>query len=192
MHCRLRGAPSPTSSSQMSLKPQMPLQTIADFWCNTEKSEAAMSLLWSADVLVILDREIWIIQQWNSILNESFLNVVFNDVSKGPFTSQVYWWQVYLQKNLVPIFILCGVWVLLARFQTSTLFICSLRLGVDTEKPSSQTAALKKVNLRFRFDLILYQCFAWGSRVLYRKALVSLSWLLLMAVLQSLWTVNYF
>lgn len=39
----------------MSVKPQMPLQTFAVFWRNTEKSEAAMSLLWSAEVLVILD-----------------------------------------------------------------------------------------------------------------------------------------
>lgn len=42
----------------------MPLQTFAVFWRNTEKSEAAMSLLWSADVLIILDGEsgkIWIV-----------------------------------------------------------------------------------------------------------------------------------
>jgi len=55
MHCRLRGEPNPNSRSQMSMKPQTPLQTFAVFWRNTEKSEAAMSLLWSAEVLVILD-----------------------------------------------------------------------------------------------------------------------------------------
>lgn len=35
----------------------MPLQTFAVFWRNTEKSEAAMSLLWSAEVSVILDSD---------------------------------------------------------------------------------------------------------------------------------------
>lgn len=32
----------------------MPQQTFSVFWCNTEKSGAALSLLWSAEVLVIL------------------------------------------------------------------------------------------------------------------------------------------
>lgn len=71
----------------------MPLQTFAVFWRNTEKSEAAMSLLWSAEVFVILDSDgkIGLFMHWNSILNESFLNVVslaflWFDVTKGPFT----------------------------------------------------------------------------------------------------------
>lgn len=52
-----KGEPNPNSSSRMSTNLQSPLRTFAVFWRNTEKSEAAMSLLWSVDELAILDRK---------------------------------------------------------------------------------------------------------------------------------------
>lgn len=54
---KVKGEPNPNSSSRMSANLQSPLRTFAVFWRNTEKSEAAMSLLWSVDELAILDRK---------------------------------------------------------------------------------------------------------------------------------------
>ena len=72
----------------------MPLQTFAVFWRNTEKSEAAMSLLWSVEVLVILDsdRKNWIDYalkfnfKWVLFLNVVSLAFLWFDVTEGPFT----------------------------------------------------------------------------------------------------------
>lgn len=166
MHCRLRGKPNPNySSSQMSIKPQMPLQTFAVFWRNTEKSEAAMSLLWSADVLLVLDSDgkIGLCMQWNSILNESFLNVVshtffFNDLMwlKGLLLLKYIDGGCSYRETWFPSLSLAGCVLchrVLARIQTSTLFICSLRLGVDTEKPRFQMAALNTWLLNLEFLL---------------------------------------
>lgn len=64
----------------------------------------------------------------------------------------------------------CSYW--LNRNLNMTLFICSLKLGVDTEKPRIQMAAF---NTWFPYLMIItFQCFSCGSKVSYRKALVCL------------------
>lgn len=147
----------------MSIKPQMPLQTFAVFWRNTEKSEAAMSLLWSAEVLIILDYcgENWIIMQWNSI--KTNLNVVslllfmmvWSDLKA--LTPQVWMAGVVTEKpGTHPRRTgACSCYSPWLEVIYLTLFICSLKLGVDTEKLRFQKAALKAglFNLEyFRLD----------------------------------------
>lgn len=58
----------------------------------------------------------------------------------------------------------------------STLFICSLKLSVDTEKLMFQKAALNRPGIPELWIILTWslQCLAWGPRVLYRKALVCL------------------
>lgn len=46
--------------------------------------------------------------------------------------------------------------VLLTNNQTSSLFICSLKLGVDTEKPQFQKAALNTINLEFLLTWLFF------------------------------------
>lgn len=184
----------------MSIKPQMPLRTLAVFWRNTEKSEAAMSLLWSADALIILDgdRKIGLFMQWNSILNESFF--------KCSFTCFFFYGLMRLKGLLLLKYIDGG-------HSNRETWYPSLSFGVRS-LPQSYWLGFKPqhylfvlwdsawiqrsrcfgwqlkacgyceiIKSKFLFDLILFQCMARGSRVLYRKAFVNLSWLLLMAIL---------
>lgn len=171
----------------------MPLQTFAVFWRNTEKSEAAMSLLWSLEVLLyLIVIENWIVCalksnfKWVLFLNVGSLAFLWFDVTKGPFTPKVYWWQVWLQRNLVPIFLLGGVRVLLARIQTSTLFICSLKRGVDTEKPRFQKAALNTLGfwISNSFWLDHFSVLLEAPECCTEKLWSVLNWLLLMGILQ--------
>jgi len=65
----------------------------------------------------------------------------------------------------------CSYW--LNRNLNMTLFICSLKLGVDTEKLRIQMAAFLNTWFPY-FMTITFQCFSCGSKVSYRKALVCL------------------
>lgn len=69
----------------------MPPQTFAVFWRNTEKSEAAMSLLWSAEVLYLMMimvekcNELKFNFKWAPFLNVVSLAFLWFEVTESPF-----------------------------------------------------------------------------------------------------------
>lgn len=73
----------------------------------------------------------------------------------------------------VSISILKGRLFVISEYNQTKIFICSLELGVDTEKPMFQKAALNTFGCWILW-LDDFSVSSWGPRVLYRKALVYL------------------
>lgn len=104
------------------------------------------------------------------------------------FPLQGWWWWGQLQRNPVHRYALQSAEVFLARTQTSALFISSeARRGYREVGLSGGSFIETWVMNLNPFDLTHSSLFCCcGSRVSYRKALVSLGCLLLMANIQSL------
>lgn len=198
MHWGVKGEPNPNGSSGMSANLQSPLRTFAVFWRNTEKSEAAMSLLWSVDELAILDRKM----KWD-VLKLNF-RVPFKRSLMG-FLFLNFFWMVCVWS---PLLCSCGgggggggcsyretrphLYALQSASLTgehSNLSIIYLFWGpawIQRSRAFRWQLYRNLVNESNSFWLDpFFQCSARGSRVSYRKALVGLGCLLLMAILQS-------
>lgn len=194
----------------MSIKPQMPLQTFADFWRNTEKSEAAMSLLWSAEVFVILDSNSkdWIDYalkfnfKWVLFLKCSFtwIVMVWSD-ERSSCSSSILMAGVATEKP-GPIFILQGVCSLpqsliglKSTLNTIYLFSETRRGYREADVSEGSFKRIWLLNLEFLLTWPFFSVFAWCSRVLYRKALVRLKMKVPLAVVNDylfyFWTVDY-